>query len=70
MNYDIADEELAYIVTAKIFALTAYHLLKDGAKLAHELKDGFTPKLTKEAYLAYMESMNKTEVIEMDAPKA
>ena len=39
-------------------------------KLAHELKDGFTPKLTKEAYLAYMESMNKTEVIEMDAPKA
>ena len=70
VNYDIADEELAYIVTAKIFALTAYHLLKDGAKLAHELKDGFTPKLTKEAYLAYMESMNKTEVIERDAPKA
>ena len=33
MNYDIADEELAYIDTAKIFALTAYHLLKDGDKL-------------------------------------
>ena len=31
VDFDINDEELAYIVTAKIFALTAYRFLKGGA---------------------------------------
>ena len=31
VDFDIADEELAYVVTAKIFALSAYRLLRDGA---------------------------------------
>lgn len=37
VDFDIVDEELAYIVTAKIFALSAYRLLKNGAVKAKKL---------------------------------
>ncbi|NLT58800.1 MAG: amidohydrolase [Clostridiales bacterium] len=64
-NPDVAvvDEYLAYVVPAKIFALSAYKLLKDGAARAKAIQSGFTPLLTKEAYLAQMESMLVTEEI-------
>ena len=37
VDFDIVDEELAYIVTAKIFALSAYRLLRNGAVKAKEI---------------------------------
>jgi len=37
-NFAVIDEEIAYIVTAKIMALTAYKLLKDGATEARKIK--------------------------------
>lgn len=59
-NFDIVDEELAYVVTAKIFALTAYGLLKNGAKEAKKIVSSYKPVFTKEEYIAYMEqSINK-----------
>ncbi len=56
-NYDVANEDTAYLLTAKLFALITYRLLRDGAKEAQKLKDGFRPLFSKKEYLAYMESM-------------
>ncbi len=60
----VTDEYLAYVVTAKIFALTAYRLMKDGAAKAKENIADYKPNMTKEEYLAFMESMLTTEVVE------
>lgn len=48
---------VAYIVTAKIFALTAYRLLKGGAVAAKKLVDDYKPIFTKQEYIDFMESM-------------
>lgn len=61
-EYDIVDEELAYIVTAKVFALGAYRLLKNKAEEARKLVAAYKPRYTKEEYVAFMDSMIKTEV--------
>ena len=55
--FDIDDEELTYIVTAKIFALTAYRFLKGGAEAARRLVDDYKPVFTKQEYIDFMESM-------------
>lgn len=57
VDFDVNDEELAYIVTAKIFALTAYRLLKGGAAAAKRLVDDYKPIFTKQEYIDFMESM-------------
>lgn len=64
------DEELAYIVTAKMFALTAYHLLKNGAEKAKSLVNNFEQHYTKETYVEYMDSVNKTEIIDIKPLKS
>ena len=61
VDFDIADEELAYVVTAKIFALSAYRLLRDGAVKAKEIVANYQPIFTKEEYIKYMDSFIKTE---------
>lgn len=58
-DYDIVDEELAYIVTAKVFALGAYRLLKNKAKEAKKIATEYKPRYTKEEYVAFMDSMIK-----------
>lgn len=63
-KFDIIDEELAYIVTAKIFALSAYNLLKNGAAEARKVVGDYRPIFTKEEYLAYMESFINNEVFQ------
>ena len=47
-----------YITPAKCFALIAYRLLKDDAKLAKQVVAENKPLMTKEEYLAYMEEMS------------
>ena len=47
VDFDIVDEELAYVVTAKIFALSAYRLLRDGAVKAKEIVANYQPSLPK-----------------------
>jgi amidohydrolase len=66
-DVDFFDEETAYIATAKIFALTAYYLLKDGAQAAAQVKARGNPPFTKAAYLAYMNALEKTEVFDYSA---
>ena len=61
VDFDIVDEELAYVVTAKIFALSAYRLLRDGAVKAKEIVENYQPIFTKEEYIKYMDSFIKTE---------
>ena len=61
----VTDEYLAYVVTAKIFALTAYNLLKNGGDYAHALLESYHPVLTKEQYVEYMESMLSEETLPM-----
>lgn len=63
VDFDIVDEELAYIVTAKIFALSAYRLLKDGAVKAKNIVHSYQPKMTKEEYIEYMDSFIKKETV-------
>ena len=62
VDFDINDEELAYIVTAKIFALTAYRFLKGGAAAARKLVDDYKPVFTKQEYIDFMESMISTKI--------
>lgn len=56
-DFAITDEEEAYLVTAKIFALAAYKLLKEGAKAAQEIAAGYRPPYTKEQYIDFMTSL-------------
>ena len=59
------DEYLAYVVTAKVFALAAYKLLKDGASQAKQIISRHQPALTKEEYIQYMQTHSGTETIPM-----
>ncbi len=54
-KFQVYDEEIAYITTAKIMALTAYRLLKDNGKEAGKIKAEFKPKFSIEEYLEYMD---------------
>ncbi|MBU5676446.1 amidohydrolase [Alkaliphilus sp. MSJ-5] len=58
-EYEIIDEELAYIVPAKAMALTVVDLLFNNASIGNSILENFTPKMTKEEYLEFMESVSK-----------
>lgn len=60
-QFEAVDEELAYLVTAKMYALTAYRLLRNGAAAAKEIKKQYMPLLTKESYLTYMDHKMRLE---------
>lgn len=53
--FKVVDEDIAYIITAKIMALTAYRLLKENAKKAKKIKDDFKPKFTIDEYKKHMD---------------
>lgn len=63
-EFDIIDEEIAYITTAKIMALTAYRILKDNNKEAKKIINDFKPKFTINEYKEYMDNLENT--IEID----
>ena len=49
------DEYTAYILPAKLMALTAVRLLENNAKLGKEIKENFKPTMTKEEYIKLLE---------------
>ena len=59
-DYKIVDEEYAYLAPAKAMALTIVDLLFNGAETGKEILKNFKPVMTKEEYLAFMESNDKT----------
>lgn len=63
-DFNIIDEEISYIVTAKIMALTAYRLLKDNNKEAKSIINEFNPKFTIKEYKEYMDKLEN--IIEID----
>ncbi len=62
-NVNVFDEDLAYVATAKVFALMAYKLLKDNGVKAKELAEGYTPLMTKDEYVELMDGIKNTEEI-------
>lgn len=61
-DFQIVDEEEAYILTAKIFALSTYRLLRDGATVAKKLVHDYKPRFkNKEEYIEFVEQFNKVE---------
>ncbi len=65
VTYRCIDQDLAYVETAKIYAICAYRLLKDNAKAANELLDGFKPLISQESFCQYLEEMQSVERVEM-----
>ena len=51
-EFDVANDELAYILPAKLLTMTTIDLLADGAKSALEIKKAH-PRKTKEEYAAF-----------------
>lgn len=59
-EYEIVDEDLAYLVPAKAMAMTVIDLLFDDAKCANKILDNFTPVMTKDQYLDFLADLDKT----------
>lgn len=53
-DFAVADKQTAYVLPAKLLALTAAELLKNGAAKARNVKNSFTAKMTKDEYLNYL----------------
>lgn len=61
-GFSVDDEEEAYILTAKLFALSAYRMLKDGAEVGKKLKDGYQPIFkNKEEYIEFVDKFYSVE---------
>jgi amidohydrolase len=61
-DYAIADPKVAYVEPAKQLALMAVDLLWGDADRARDILKSWTPRMTKEAYLAFQRSISKTEL--------
>ena len=59
------DEYLAYVMTAKVFALAGYKLLKNGGEYAKAMIDSYEAVMTRDEYIKYMDSMMSEEHIDM-----
>ena len=55
---------LAYVLPAKLMAMTVIDLLADGASAARELLADYTPPMTKDEYLAFMRRCNRRETFD------
>ena len=62
----VVDPYLAYVMTAKVFALTAYRLMKNNCAAAKENIADYKPVMTKEQYVEFMDGLQKTEEIPME----
>jgi amidohydrolase len=63
-NFAIADPGLAYVEPAKQLALMAIDMLWADARAAREILGGFTPRMTREAYLAFQRGVARTELFD------
>ncbi len=61
-DFAVDDEETAYIITAKIFALTTYGFLKNGAVRSRELAENYKPRFASSAeYAEFMKKFDSRE---------
>lgn len=55
-DFKITDPEKAYILPAKLLALTVYKLLKNGGQEAKKIAKSYTPVFNKESYIQYVKN--------------
>lgn len=55
-GFKITDPEKAYILPAKLLALTVYKLLKNGGQEAKKITKSYTPVFNKESYIQYVKN--------------
>lgn len=60
-DFAVTDPYIANLMPAQMMALTAYHLLKDGAAQAKKFIAEEKPAMTRQEYLDYVEAMHKGE---------
>jgi len=63
-DFQIVDQQLAYLGTAKALAAMAIDMLGDGAAGAREVLGAAKPPMTREQYLAFQRGIAKREVYE------
>ena len=56
-HFKIVDREIAYVLPAKVMALTCVDLLYDKAKLAKEITKGFKPTIPPSSYEVFMKGI-------------
>jgi amidohydrolase len=56
-DYKIVDTQIAYVLPAKVMALTCVDLLYDKAKLAKKITKGFKPTIPPEDYTSFMQRL-------------
>ena len=56
-DFKVVDQEMAYLISAKIYLLTIIDLLYNGALKAKEIIADFQPNLSKEEYLNLLDSL-------------
>lgn len=54
-EFCVSDDYTAYVLPAKLMALTAVRLLENDAKLGKEVRNSFKPLMTKEEYIKLLE---------------
>ncbi len=57
-DFTVTDDELFYVTPAKLLVLTAYRLLRDGAREAVGILDGFRPVFTRQEYIRHISAMH------------
>lgn len=55
-DFKITDPKKAYILPAKLLALTVYKLLKNGGQEAKKITKSYTPVFNKESYIQYVKN--------------
>ncbi|HZK10190.1 MAG TPA: amidohydrolase [Clostridia bacterium] len=65
-EFSVDDVNLAYIIPAKAFAMTAIDLLYDGAKGAKEISKNFKPSMTRQEYLAFLEESSSKKTFSFE----
>lgn len=53
-DFRITDPEKAYILPAKLLALTVYNLLRNGGREAERIKNSYVPVFDKDEYIQYV----------------
>ena len=56
-GYLVKDNEVAYILPAKVMAMTVIDLLWEHARIAENILDDYSPLMTKEEYLSFMRNL-------------
>ena len=61
-TFKVIDEEMAYIIPAKIYANTVIDLLKDEAKLSYRIIENYHPTLSRKEYIKTLDSLRNREI--------